>query len=482
MITIVIFGITGDLSLRKLLPALFNLRCRGRLSADTRIVGFARRQRTREDFLAMLRDGVSSVGGLAGRLDEWDRFAEQITYVAGDLTKPEDYGRLDQHLRRLEGGAQDAGRIYYLSVAPALYAPCVTRLGEAGMTRPAGAGGWRRVVIEKPYGSDGPSAAALDEAVLDAFNESQVYRIDHYVGKETVQNLLYFRFLNTIFEPVWNRNYVRSVQITALESVGVEGRVDFYDQTGVIRDMFQNHLLQLLAMVAMEPPASLDAEALRNEKVKVLQAVRGITAAAAVGARYRGYSDLPGVAGGSRTATYAALRLEVENWRWQGVPFYLRSGKATEAKVTQVLMQFRRPPHLMLGLDPASEVEANYLALCLEPDEGIHLRFAAKVPGGGTLTRPVDMTFHYEGSFGGEVIPDAYEQLLDDALRGDASLFTRSDHIREAWRIVDPGVANWGAGEMPALEEYEPGARGPAGADELLARDGEVWLEGCGDH
>ncbi|MDA1256422.1 MAG: glucose-6-phosphate dehydrogenase [Chloroflexi bacterium] len=477
--TIVIFGITGDLSARKLLPALFNLACRGRLPSSTRVVGFARRDRSIEEVREVLRDGVVSIGGMDGHQDEWDEFAQRITYISGDLTKTDDYRTLDAHLKVFEGSGT-SGRVYYLSVAPNLYERCVNELGAAGMSEETG-GNWRRVVIEKPFGHDGVSADVLDHAVQGVFDEQQVYRIDHYVGKETVQNLLYFRFLNSIFEPVWNRNYVESVQISALESVGVEGRVDFYDQTGVVRDMFQNHLLQVLAMVAMEPPISMEADALRNEKVKVLQAVRNPDTEHAVRAQYEGYTALPGVAPGSTTPTYAAMTLRIDNWRWQGVPFFLRSGKALSAKSTDVVIQFREPPHLLMRADQDAEsavVEPNRLALRLQPDEGMHLRFMTKVPGGGTATRPVDMQFHYDDTFEGEAIPDAYIQLLDDVLRGDASLFTRSDNIHAAWAVVDPLLEYWESEDAPPPALYRVGSHGPAESDAMLAREGRRWLPG----
>ena len=477
--TMVIFGITGDLSVRKLLPALFNLACRERLPASTRVVGFARRQRSIEEVRELLREGVAATGGMQGRMAEWEKFAERITYIAGDLTNTDDYRKLDAHLNTLEGSGS-SGRVYYLSVAPSLYDRCVTELGAAGMAHEDG-GDWRRVVIEKPFGHDGVSAAALDRTVQGVFDESQVYRIDHYVGKETVQNLLYFRFLNSIFEPIWNRNYVECVQISALEEVGVEGRVDFYDQTGVVRDMFQNHLLQILAMVAMEPPISLEADALRNEKTKVLKAIRGIEPDHAVRAQYEGYTSLPGVAPGSTTPTYAAMTLRIDNWRWQGVPFFLRSGKALSAKSTDVVIQFREPPHLLMGADRDSgtaQIEPNTLSLRLQPDEGMHLRFMTKVPGGGTATRPVDMSFSYDDSFEGVAIPDAYVQLLDDVLRGDPSLFTRSDNIHAAWAVVDPLLEYWQSDEAPPPALYRVGSNGPSQADTMLADEGQRWLPG----
>ena len=477
--TMVIFGITGDLSVRKLLPALFNLECRGRLPASTRVVGFARRERSIEEVRELLREGVASTGDLDGHVAEWEQFARRITYVSGDLTNTDDYRKLDGHLDGFEGSGS-SGRVYYLSVAPNLYDRCVTELGAAGMAQEGG-DDWRRVVIEKPFGHDGVSAAALDRTVQGVFDESQVYRIDHYVGKETVQNLLYFRFLNSIFEPIWNRNYIECVQISALEEVGVEGRVDFYDQTGVVRDMFQNHLLQVLAMVAMEPPISLDADALRNEKTKVLQAIRCPEPEHAVRAQYEGYTSLQGVAPGSTTPTYAAMMLRIDNWRWQGVPFFLRSGKALSAKSTDVVIQFREPPHLLTGTDQDAEtakVEPNILALRLQPDEGMHLRFMTKVPGGGTATRPVDMRFNYDDSFEGVAIPDAYVQLLDDVLRGDPSLFTRSDNIHAAWAVVDPLLEYWKSDEASPPALYRVGSDGPVESDAMLANEGQRWLPG----
>jgi glucose-6-phosphate 1-dehydrogenase len=477
--TVVIFGITGDLAARKLLPALFNLACLGRLPASTRIVGFARREREIEEVRELLRAGVESMGGMEGHLAEWEEFSKCITYISGDLTNADDYRNLDSHLKSFEG-SESSGRVYYLSVAPALYDRCVTELGATGMSQENG-DDWRRVVIEKPFGHDGASADALDRDVQAVFDERQVYRIDHYVGKETVQNLLYFRFLNSIFEPLWNRNYIESVQISALEEIGVEGRVDFYDQTGAVRDMFQNHLLQVLAMVAMEPPNSVDADALRNEKAKVLQAVRCPEPEHAVRAQYEGYTSLPGVAPGSTTPTYAAMTLRIDNWRWQGVPFFLRSGKALSTKSTEVVIQFREPPHLLMGSGPGSEnanIEPNTLALRLQPDEGMHLRFMSKVPGGGTATRPVDMRFNYDDTFEGQAIPDAYVQLLDDVLHGDQSLFTRSDNIHAAWAIVDPLLKAWNDDNAPPPALYRVGSDGPSQADAMLENEGQRWLPG----
>ena len=359
----------------------------------------------------------------------------------------------------------------------------MNHLASSGMT--ASPAGFRRVVIEKPFGHDGISAASLGRIVHRSFAEDDVLRIDHYLGKETVQNLLVFRFANAIFEPIWNRNYIDQVQITVAEEVDIGNRAEYYDSSGALRDMVQNHLLQLLAMVAMEPPTSMAATALRNEKVKVLQAVRRWgsdeeAAANAVAGQYEGYLSERGVATDSMTPSYAALRLYLDNWRWQGVPFYLRSGKAMAAKTTEVSVQFRRPPHALFDLPGATdELQANLLGLCLQPDEGVHLRFQVKVPDAGTVTQPQDMEFHYGSAFSEQSIPLAYERLLQDAIAGDASLFIRSDQIAESWDIVDPLLGAWSAPGATAPHTYARGSWGPAQADALLAETGHSWLHTC---
>ncbi|MBI5957628.1 MAG: glucose-6-phosphate dehydrogenase, partial [Chloroflexi bacterium] len=359
-----------------------------------------------------------------------------------------------------------------------LYVPIVEHLGQKGMAKHPD--GWRRVVVEKPFGHDLASAHALNAALHRVFAEDQVYRIDHYLGKETAQNILFFRFANTIFEPVWSRNYVDHVQITVAEQVDVGHRAEFYDKAGVMRDMFQNHLLQLLSLVAMEPPASFQADALRNEKVKVLASIRPVAVKDTVRAQYKGYCDAKGVAPNSQTPTFAALKLYIDNWRWQGVPFYLRSGKALSSKESEIVVVFKCPPHMMF--DPSAEegcFAPNMLSLCIQPDERIHLKFEAKVPGSHQDTRSVDMEFNYRSSFGGAPLPEAYERLLLDALNGDASLFTRSDEIEAAWRLVDPVLKNWQKPGAPPLVTYPLDSMGPVDSDRFMARDGRVWQSGC---
>ncbi len=484
--TIVIFGASGDLTQRKLVPALFNLYRKNRLPANVRVVGLARRPYSHDDFRDRLRAGAERFAGDAFDPGLWETFAQRLWYVRGDLSVPADYEGLQAFLREIEGGPTH--RLYYLATAPTFYEPVVKRLGALDIARESTAEGasadvlWRRIVVEKPFGHDLASAQSLNRAIHAVFNEHQVYRIDHYLGKETAQNILFFRFGNTIFEPVWNRRYVDHVQITVAESVDVGHRAGYYDQAGVLRDMFQNHLLQLLALVAMEPPASFDADAVRNERVKVLRAVRPITPEDTVCAQYRGYCEAPRVAPDSRTPTYAALKLFIDNWRWQGVPFYLRSGKALTQKSTEIVIEFQRPPHVMFDLPPGYRLTPNILSLCIQPDEGIHLKFQTKVPDSAQEMRSVDMEFHYRSSFGDEALPDAYERLLLDALNGDASLFARSDGIEMAWRLIDSVVQSWESPDAPPLAIYEPGSWGPTEADELMARDGRTWREGCGEH
>jgi glucose-6-phosphate 1-dehydrogenase len=474
--SIVIFGASGDLTHRKLVPALYNLFHKKRMPEQFSIIGNARSPLSHEEFRAQMRDGVKTFSSDTFDSAVWDSFAPHLWYHTGDATKHDDMVYLQNFLSEQKG--EHANRLYYLSVAPFLYPTIVQNLGDSGMAKEDD--GWRRIIIEKPFGTDLTSARELNKLVHSVFDESQIYRIDHYLGKETAQNILFLRFANTIFEPIWNRNYVDNVQVTVAETVDVGHRAGYYDKAGVLRDMFQNHLLQLLALVTMEPPASFNATALRNEKVKVLSAIRPVRIDETVRAQYEDYQQADGVVPESQTPTYAALKLYIDNWRWQGIPFFMRSGKALADKTSQIRIRFRRPPHLMFNLSDGGEAfTPNTLSICVQPDEGIHLSFEAKLPDSASATRSVDMEFHYRDSFGKVVIPEAYERLLLDALAGDASLFTRSDEIEVLWGIVDPVLQGWSAADAPGVELYSRGSWGPEAADKLLARSGHTWGQSC---
>ncbi len=466
--TIIIFGASGDLTRRKLIPALYNSFCKARLPKVLHIVGFARRPWDDAEFRKLLQAGMQEFSDSYEEAS-WQQLAEQIHYFKGNLDAAEDYARLGDFLQELEGGP--ANRLYYLATSPDFYGPAATALGEAGLADATE--GMRNLVIEKPFGQDLASALALNEVIHTHWTENQIYRIDHYLGKETAQNILFLRFANTIFEPLWNRTYIDHVQITVAETVDVGSRAGYYDEAGVLRDMFQNHLLQLLTLIGMEPAAPLNADTLRNEKVKVLSAVRPIELEDTVRAQYEGYRSAEGVAEDSSTPTYAALKVYIDNWRWQGVPFYLRSGKALAKKHSEIAIVFKRPPMALFGL--VNNRVSNVLSILVQPDEGVHLSFEAKVPDSSQEMRTVDLEFHYRDAFADRAIPDAYERLLLDALHSDALLFARSDEIVQAWQLIDPILHGWETPAAPSLTTYAKGSWGPKEADQLLAADGNLW-------
>jgi glucose-6-phosphate 1-dehydrogenase len=485
---IVIFGAAGDLTRRKLIPALYNLKESGLLPDEFAIVGFARRA-DYEGFVDELRENAKSHLTGEFRQETWDWLAERVHRVAGNFDDPEAYERLKTTLAGVDEKHGTGGNyLFYLSTPPSFFAEIPRQLERAGLAREE-AGSWRRVVIEKPFGRDLDSARALNRELLEVLDESQIYRIDHYLGKETVQNILVFRFANAIFEPIWNRRYIDHVQITVAESVGVGTRGGYYDTAGALRDMVPNHLFQLLALIAMEPPISFEADAVRNEKGKIYQAVnpidpdevlyeavRGQYGAGTMpdGAQMPAYRSSDRVAPDSPTETFVALKLWIDSWRWAGVPFYMRTGKAMPMRYSEIAIQFKQVPLVLFKETPVDELEPNTLVLRIQPDEGISLSFGAKVPGQSMKIGGVDMDFCNASHFGGTPAT-GYETLLYDCMNGDAGLFQRGDNAEAAWSVVDPIIDGWSALPARDFPNYDAGTWGPPAAGELLRNDGRRW-------
>jgi glucose-6-phosphate 1-dehydrogenase len=496
--TLVIFGATGDLTKRKLVPALYALAVDGLLPERFTVIGAARSELTDDQFRAAMRDAVTRFARL--RLDEevWSRFAEGLRYASFSDRD----GGLDGVKRALEIADRERGtagnRIYYFAIPPSGFAQLAERLRHEGMSREEEGGGFHRMVVEKPFGRDFATARELNSALHSAFEEPQIFRIDHYLGKETVQNILVVRFANGIFEPIWNRRYIDHVQITVAETLGVEGRGSYYEETGALRDIIQNHVMQLAAIIGMEPPSNFEAETVRDEKVKLLRAIRPIHPDDALlhtirgqyaggsvdGAPVPGYRNEPGVDPGSLRETFVAMKLDIDNWRWAGTPFYLRTGKHLPSRATEIAIQFRRVPHSPFaghrampgGMPPPDGIAPNQLLLRIQPDEGITLRFGAKVPGQAMRIESVNMDFFYGSSFQ-RASPDAYERLLLDCMLGDATLFAREDEVEEAWRVCTAILDGWRAHPPDRIHcpNYEAGTWGPAEADDFMRRDGREW-------
>jgi len=485
--TVILFGASGDLAKRKVIPAMYDLAQHNSLGERYSIIGFARTPMTDESFRATIGEAaktISEVGPIEPA--KWNAFSSNLYYSAGEYGNPDSYTQLAKRLAEIDKEKNLGGnRLFYLSTPPEVYPDIVEQLGRAGLARPANPNSWVRIIIEKPFGRDLASAKELNKIVLNVFEEKQVYRIDHYLGKDTVQNLLVLRFGNGIFEPLWNRNYVDHVQITAGETLGVERRGGFYETAGALRDMIQSHVLQLTSLMAVEPPASFDATAVRNEKLKILQSIRPynleMVAQSAVRGQYApgnangnklaGYRDEPGVNPNSRTETFVAMRVLIDNWRWAGVPFYLRTGKRLAKRTTEIMIQFRCAPHLVFR---DRDIEPNRLVLNIQPDEGISVSFGAKRPGTEMSIGNVTMNFSYREAFGG-TSRSAYATLVNDCLRGDATLFDRGDSVEAAWSIVDPILDVWSAARTGTVPTYAASTWGPKESDQLLERDGRQW-------
>lgn len=482
---IVIFGATGDLTKRKLMPALCHLARQGALAEATLIIGVDREPIGTEAFRALMQAAVREAKGTQSfDADAWRQFAQKLDYFACDLKEPGHYAGLAARIQDLNGGAL-GNRLYYCATPPMLVAPIIDGIGQSGLADETP--GWARIIIEKPFGRDLASAQALSDTIARVFQEHQVYRIDHYLGKETVQNILVFRFGNALFEPVWDRNHIDYVEITAAETLGIGHRGGYYEEAGALRDMVTNHLMQLLGLIAMEPPIAFDADAVRDKKIQVWRTIKPMTATEVAAKTVRGqygtgriesnvvpgYRDEPSVASDSNTETYVAAEFRIENWRWAGVPFYLRTGKRLARGVTELAVHFKRPPQPLFA-GKTELIEPNVIVLRIHPDEGIDISFDAKQPGAEMRTANVRMDFRYQQAFDMR-IPEAYETLLLDGLCGDATLFTRRDGVEAQWRLIDPILAAWRQQPPESFPNYAAGSEGPKTADELLARNGHQW-------
>jgi glucose-6-phosphate 1-dehydrogenase len=483
---LVIFGATGDLMRRKLMPALWNLKGEGCLDS-VQLLGIGRTPMTDDEFRGSMREALVAAGKIKDDDAEWRKFAERIHYTPGELTDEGTYFNTARLLEKLMTGGASSNHLFYLAIPPSLADEVVDGLGKAGLNK-QDEQHWSRIVIEKPFGSDLDSARALNAKIAEVFAENQVYRIDHYLGKDTVQNILVFRFGNSMFEPIWNRNYVDYVEITAGETAGVGTRAGYYEESGALRDMVANHLLQLLTLTAMEPPVAFDADSVREEKVQVLRSIRRLqpdeVAERTVRAQYqpgeingervKGYCDEEGVAKDSQTETYVAIEFRVSSWRWSGVPFYVRTGKRLRRNLTEIAVHLKRTPQALFARKPEEELEPNTIVLRIQPNEGISVTFGAKRPGFEMKTTTVDMDFCYARGFGVEP-PAAYETLLLDVMQGDATLFTRGDEVEHQWRLITPIEELWASQRTPELTEYAAGTDGPGTADHMLARNGHRW-------
>jgi glucose-6-phosphate 1-dehydrogenase len=479
--TLVIFGGTGDLAHRKLLPAIYNLAHEGALPERFNLISVSRSDIPHDDYKSMARETIGRYSRRPPDSQVLDKLLEQVRYVPGSFDDAAVYDRLETELGEFDSQAGiPFNRVFYLSTAPAFFPVIVGKLGEQGLDRHEGAE--VRVVIEKPFGTRLTEAVELNRQVLSVLDESQVFRIDHYLGKETVQNMLAFRFANGMFEPIWNRNFIDYVQITAAEDLGIGSRAGYYDQSGALRDLVENHMMQLLTLLCMEPPVTFSADDVRDEKVKVLHAIKPVGSGDTVRARYTagmaegkevaGYLDEEGVPDDSTTETYAALHLEVDNWRWAGVPIYMRTGKRLARKVTEIAVTLKPVPHLAFQAEGSIGVQPNQLVMTMQPNEGVSLSLGAKIPGTRMRIRPVNMEFLYGTTFLSQS-PEAYERLIMDAMRGDATLFTRDDEVEAQWRVIDPILEGWASSDEP-LAEYAAGSAGPEEANRLLG-SGHRW-------